>query len=128
MNGPAIETIFYTLPENQNEREQFVKYWREIVDRVTVGRISKSFANIKKGKNTTLSRRKNCWTLWNRMTIFWNGDVTFCGCDVEGDYVLGNLKEQSIKEIWNNKKLLSIKKLHKKKQFQKIPLCAKCDM
>ena len=126
--GPSIEVIFYTVPENENEKEQFVKYWREIVDCVIICKISKSFANLKKGKNTTMPRRKNCWILWNRMTILWNGDVTFCGCDIDGDYVLGNLKEQSIKEIWNSEQLLSIKKLHDKKQFHKIPLCSKCDI
>ncbi|MFW6149154.1 MAG: SPASM domain-containing protein [Atribacterota bacterium] len=127
MCGPVIRTIFYTVPENKDEKEKFVEYWREIVDIVIVSRISKSFSEYKGEKITTPLRKKNCWILWNRMTIFWNGDVTFCGCDVDGDYVLGNLKEQSIKEIWNSKKLLAIKKIHKKKQFQKIPLCARCD-
>ena len=127
--GPSIETIFYPVPENENETDQYVKYWYGIVDRVIVRRISKSFANLKKEeKNITMPRRKNCWILWNRLTIFWNGDVTFCGCDIDGDYVLDNLKEKSIKEIWNSKQLLSIKKLHDKKQFQKNPICSNCDM
>jgi len=129
VNGPAIETVFFTMPENQHERDQFTKYWKGRVDHVTVyEKISKYFSDYDKMVPLNIHRKKTCPGLWERMIIFWNGDVPLCVADINGKYILGNLKNQSIKEIWNSKQLLSIKKLHEEKQFQKFPLCSMCDM
>ena len=128
MNGPVIKTDFYIMPENEHEKKQFVKYWSWIVDYARIkGRISEGFRNYKRKQNNILPRKHTCWSLWNRLTILWNGNVTICCQDVDGDYVLGSLKEQSIREIWNSKQLLAVKKLHEEKQFQKFPLCSNCD-
>jgi radical SAM protein with 4Fe4S-binding SPASM domain len=128
MNGPIIETVMYIMPENKNEEAQFNKYWRGIVDHVRrVGNISEQFAKHKKEDNSIPSRNKTCKNLWERMTIFWNGDVTICCADLDGNYVLGNLKEKSIRDIWNSNQLLLIRKFHKEKNFKKIPFCLKCD-
>ncbi|MBY8999028.1 MAG: SPASM domain-containing protein [Candidatus Thorarchaeota archaeon] len=62
------------------------------------------------------------------MTIGWNGDVILCCNDVDGEFILGNLSDQSISEIWNSKRLLAIKRIHKQKQFERIPICHTCDM
>jgi radical SAM protein with 4Fe4S-binding SPASM domain len=126
-SGPTVELVFFVIPENEHEAKQFVKYWHKIVDHVWIWHPSKSFWEYKKEEKITAFRKKTCHDLWKRMTVFWNGDVTMCCPDIDGEYILGNLKKQSIKEIWNCKQLLSIKKLHEEKQFQKIPLCSKCD-
>lgn len=128
-NGPVIETNFYILPENAHEEEKYVNKWRKYVDHVRVsGVISESFSKYKQKRNNIQLRTQTCLHLWQIMTVFWNGDVTVCCQDVDGDWILGNLNEQSIREIWNNKRLLVIKKIHKEKLFEKLPFCHKCDM
>jgi radical SAM protein with 4Fe4S-binding SPASM domain len=128
VNGPIIEVIFYRMPENLREEAQFVKHWRGIVDHVhPVGNISNSYAKYKTGAISTPLRARTCKLLWERMVIFWNGDVTICAQDVDGEYVLGNMREKSIKEIWNCNKLLAIKKLHTENNFKKVRLCLRCD-
>jgi len=128
INGPVIETIFYLMPENEQEKDQFMEYWSGKVDHATiVGRISKSFSEYKKGSIVIAPRVHTCVNLWERMSVFWNGDVTLCCIDVNGDYILGSLKEESIMKVWNCQQLLSIKKLHEEKQFRKFPFCANCD-
>jgi radical SAM protein with 4Fe4S-binding SPASM domain len=128
-NGPVIETIFYTMAENEHEKERYVKYWQGIVDHARLGgRVSESFSEYKRETGTIAPRERTCPVLWDRMTIFWNGDVTVCCQDVDGDWVLGNLNERSIREIWNCEQLLAIRNIHKEKQFEKIPFCYKCDM
>jgi len=128
VNGPIIEVIFYPMSENQGEEAQFDNYWRGIVDHVHPGRqISKSFAEYKTNGTPYPIRKQTCKNLWERMTVYWNGDVTICIQDFDGDHVLGNLREKSIKEIWNGEKLLSIKKLHNENNFENLALCSKCD-
>jgi radical SAM protein with 4Fe4S-binding SPASM domain len=92
------------------------------------GDISESFAVYKRDAKSLPIRTDTCANLWQKFVIFWNGDVTMCCEDVDGDWILGNLNEQSIHEIWNSEKMLAIKRIHIKKQFRKIPLCYTCDM
>ena len=50
-NGPIIETVFYSMPENIHEKEQYTKKWQDIVDRlVPVNEISEQFSDFKTGK------------------------------------------------------------------------------
>ena len=128
INGPVIETVMYVMSENEKEEAKFLKYWRNVVDHVRrVGPISQQFAKYKRGDDLLSPRTKTCKNLLERMTIYWNGDVTLCAADLDGAHVLGNLMEKSIKEIWNGKDLINIKKLHKEKNFQSLQLCSNCD-
>jgi len=129
VNGPIVETVFFAMPENEHETERFVKKWRGIVDHVRLGGgISESFSEYKRDTKSLAVRTKTCVNLWQKMVVFWNGDVTMCCEDVDGHWILGNLNEQSISEIWNSERLLAIKRIHKERRFQKIPLCYTCDM
>jgi radical SAM protein with 4Fe4S-binding SPASM domain len=129
VNGPVIETVFYRMPENEHEEDEFVEKWRGVVDHVRMaGDISRSFSEYKLNGESLAVRSNPCVNLWQKMTVFWNGDVTMCIQDVDGDWVLGNLNEQSISEIWNSEKLLAIKRNHKGMQFEDLPFCHTCDM
>ncbi len=129
INGPVIETVHYIMPENQHETESYMRKWTGVVDHVRLsGEISQSFAQYEQDVNTPVARTKPCLNLWQKMTIGWEGNVVLCVNDVGADVVLGNLNEQTISEIWNSKKLLAIKRFHKQKQFDKIPICEYCDM
>ena len=61
------------------------------------------------------------------MAVFWNGDVPFCGEDKDGKYIIGNLRDQTIEEIWLGEKLTRYKKIHEAGEFSKIPICEYCD-
>jgi radical SAM protein with 4Fe4S-binding SPASM domain len=129
VNGPVIETIFYRMPENEHEEAQYVKYWRGRVDHARLGGdISISFSKFKQKGYAIPLRTRTCANLWEKITVFWNGDVPLCCQDVDGEWILGNLGKDSIESIWNCEQLLSVKQLHKERNFEEIPLCVKCDM
>jgi radical SAM protein with 4Fe4S-binding SPASM domain len=129
VNGPVIETIFYTMPENQHEESDFARKWRGVVDHVRMsGEISQSFSEYKQDGVQHHVRKDVCSNLWEKMTIFWDGRVTLCCQDVDGDWILGNLNHQTISEVWNNERLLAIKRIHKRKQLELVPFCYACDM
>jgi len=66
-----------------------------------------------------------CYFLWNATAIFWNGDVVPCCRDAQGDYIMGNILNDSIKSIWNNNKYKSFRKMVLKNQ-KDIQLCKLC--
>jgi len=57
-------------------------------------------------------------------TILWNGDVLLCRQDINGEYLLGNLREQNMVEI--SKKIEEVWQAHRDRKYDKIPLCANC--
>jgi radical SAM protein with 4Fe4S-binding SPASM domain len=129
VNGPVIDTVFYRMRENEHEEEQFIEKWRGVVDHVRLGGdISQSFSDYKLDGKTHPVRTEVCVNLWEKMTVFWNGDVTLCCRDVDGDWIMGNLNEQTISEIWNSKRLLAIKRIHKAEQLERFSFCYTCDM
>lgn len=128
LNGPIIETVFYKMPENEHEAHEFSRHWQGIVDHVhPVGEISKQFANYEVDGAAIPVRNNTCNNLWERMTVFWNGDVSTCIADLNGELIFGNLENKKITELWNCDELLRIRSMHKRKEFSKLKLCAKCD-
>lgn len=72
------------------------------------------------------AERKPCLTLWNSLVIYWNGDVSPCCRDWNGECILGNMKNETIRHIWNNEKMVNLRKLHIQGKFDDIPLCKDC--
>ena len=80
----------------------------------------------KEGKQVPKNKMSNhCWKLWNANVITWDGTIVPCCFDKDAQHKLGNLKDQSFKEIWHNK---NYKKFRKDitKSRKAIDICANC--
>jgi len=44
----------------------------------------------------------HCWRMWSGTVITWDGQVVPCCFDKDAEHSMGNLKNHSLKEIWNN--------------------------
>ena len=55
-----------------------------------------------------------------------DGRACVCCQDVRGDFVVGDLKTQTLKEIWEVG-MGNVKKEHLAFNQEKLPLCDKCD-
>lgn len=73
-------------------------------------------------------KRYPCYHLWLSPAIHWNGDVSICCDDWGKKTVLGNIKNQTIQEIWNSKKIKQYRQSHLKGNYHQVPLCEKCDV
>lgn len=67
-----------------------------------------------------------CHRLWSSITVLVDGTVALCCLDYEGDYVLGDTKTQTIKEIINSDLYKEIRSNHLNGKF--LSKCASCDM
>ncbi len=82
----------------------------------------------KKGDGTYLPKNKmanHCWKLWHANVITWDGLVVPCCFDKDALHKLGNLGNQSFKEIWHNENYRRFRKelMTGRKQ---IDICANC--
>ncbi len=73
-------------------------------------------------------RYKVCQYPWLSPIISCYGDVGVCCNDIHFILKLGNIKKNSLKEIWTNKKAEQLRFLHITNQLEKTPdkICLKC--
>ncbi len=82
------------------------------------------------GDRGALRRQKDyspCTFLWHALIIFWDGSVLPCTQDFFGYYTLGNVKDSSIREIWNNEKMQTLRRKILAQDIADLETCSQCD-
>lgn len=67
----------------------------------------------------------HCWKLWHACVITWDGMVVPCCFDKDAQYRMGNLQEQSLREVWQQKPYQDFRKNILKGRDQ-IDICTNC--
>jgi len=123
LKRPLIRVQMVKMKENEKEVEDFVRFWIPIANRVAV-----STKRDIGGGNQKKIEHFICPQIWQRLMICWDGAVRMCCGDWQGEINLGNIKEKSIYEIWHSEKLERIRKIHSEGNFDKMPVCASCEV
>lgn len=116
---------------NRHEYPQFASFWRQYVDR-----IDSVDANYWGGalKNKIGTKRPSvnsesyfpCYRLWSELTVLWDGRVSMCCQDFNGEIILGDANDQSLDEIWRGPKITELREKHRASRLGDIPLCKNC--
>ncbi len=130
---PKIILDFLKFDLNHQETSKFIQKWSKQVDHVCISQIH-DWANQKK-LNTGMSFQNYvefshtpCRLPFTEMLINWDGTVSLCCQDIDGQVILGNLNQQSLTHIWQNKKYQNIRQSHLNLQTQKLKLCQNCKL
>lgn len=67
----------------------------------------------------------HCWKLWHSAVITWNGSVVPCCFDKDATHLMGDLKRNTLKEIWSNKSYKDFRKSLGKGRSE-IDICTNC--
>ena len=69
-----------------------------------------------------------CTQLWKWMVVYWDGSTVLCCADMFSQTVVGDLKTNSITEVWNGPVMKKFReKMVERKRFE-IPICQDCDI
>lgn len=142
---PFIIFQFLVVRHNEHQIEEVKKLAREIgVDQVRLKTAqvydyekdpnnliphNSKYSRYKKDKKGKMKFNGNnanhCWRLWHDPVITWDGTVVPCCFDKDAQHKLGSLKEQSFKQLWNNKNYQHFRSqvLQSRKN---IDICANC--
>ena len=60
--------------------------------------------------------------------VFWDGSVTVCCADINGELCVGDITKESFEEIWRNSRLDHIRKMLIEKDYSRISICDQCDL
>ena len=85
--------------------------------------------NDKDLKSRSHYSKQYCEYPWLSLTIMADGNVVPCTQISNNELVLGNVKENTLEEIWNGEKYKELRKMHVTGKFPKGHKCnEKCDM
>ncbi len=121
------------MKENSDQAHSFNEMWRGL--RTTIpyvkqcadwgGQVEKLPAILHRYPPT--EKRAHCGSLWTELTILWDGSVVPCCVDFDKKYVLGNVTERSLSEIWNGHSMQELRKKLINGKHNEIALCKNCD-
>lgn len=122
--SPLTRVSMVLMEDNKDEYEKFVDLFKDIVDVVAYVEYREPMPIEKTEYNSDFA----CSQLWQRMFIAWDGDVIPCCVDSEKDMIMGNVHNDSIKNIWNSDKYRELREDHKLGKYHNHWRCRKCDL
>lgn len=69
-----------------------------------------------------------CTLPWTDLTINWKGEVVACCYDLKSTYVIGNVNEQALLEIWNSERMLELRRKLLAGEYADMELCRSCSL
>ena len=117
----------YTGHANRKPGKNLINYniFKRLLNEVLTNRAGTS-PNKKSNKSFSDNYGFCEWPL-QQFNITANGKVSQCCCDLTFSYPMGDIKTQSIKEIWYGKKFMDLRKNLSIGNRKYSPLCNNCD-
>lgn len=116
---------FVRMNENEDELENFYRFWNEKINKVLIQKYDNLAGQIKSRCVADLSpvNRNVCWHLKRDMYILQNGNVLLCKEDAFEKNIIGNIFTDEIKII--REKIFETYLQHSEKNYK--GLCENCD-
>jgi MoaA/NifB/PqqE/SkfB family radical SAM enzyme len=122
LKTPIIYLCFVEMKINKKEKKDFFNFWSSLVDNINFLPCWERECT-KKKKNI---KRRPCYRLWNQLIICNDGLVSQCVNDWNCRNPLGDIKKQSLKEIWASKKMDGLREDHLENRQNNLILCKTC--
>lgn len=108
-------------------REKFKNFWIKRSDHVTSSYPFERWNTYENQVHKDIN--DPCENLWDRMYIWFDGKVNPCDADYKSNLSFGNIKENNIKNIWNNNQINNLRISHlndKRHDFNPCDRCGAC--
>ncbi|MCX7972946.1 MAG: radical SAM protein [Candidatus Aminicenantes bacterium] len=110
-----VEVTMVIYEETIDEVKGFLNEWQNLVNAVN---FQPRFFSLPR------ARRTPCRDLWRLLVVLWDGRVTPCCVDYNGELVLGRADVQRLSDIFNSSSMRVLRKQHLRKKWS--GLCAQC--
>jgi len=115
---------FRGLPLNGFRMIQPHRFAGQIQESVTANR----FGYLKGKRGESKVGYLPCPYLWHSLTITWDGKIVPCCMAFEEKYILGQVQQNKILDVWNSKKMQNLRRKIKEKKYEEVSLCRNCDL
>ncbi len=116
--------------KNKEMQQKFLDYWK---DKDVFAYIKSQdnrwlFENDKDLENFSHYAKQYCEYPWTSLTVMAEGNVVPCTQISNNELVLGNIKEESLEDIWNGENFRKLRQMHITGNFPKGHKCSeRCD-
>ncbi len=128
---PLLTVQFIKMKKNMARIPEFVEMFKDKVDFVSVTNVSSTCGDPKILKESTIDystlEKIPCSEIRLRLSVLWNGDVTVCCNDFDGFLKIGNVKTESLMDLWHGEKANAIREKHTRRDFSGL-ICDVCSI
>jgi len=117
-----VEMRMIDMPENKHEQAAYVDYWKPVVDEVLIVPL---YRWPWEGQEKPVL--KPCLKIVDEMFFYTDGSAPLCCWDSAGRGIVGNVKEESVLDIWNGRVMAAMRTLLDRGRRDLIHLCSRCD-
>lgn len=124
---PLVRVSFLRNKINEHEEAEFDNQWRGVVDIITYQNMTE-IPDIDSGLtlNKNITNTTGCSFPFKQLLVDNEGDILPC-CKMGGKKLaLGNIKDMTLKQAWNSKKMKNLKWIHKNNLWTENDVCTKC--
>jgi len=97
------------------------------VEKTKLNKSQKELLSELKNKESMIEERyKNCPEIFGKVSIDWDGQITACCLDYNRKMIIGDIKLDSLYNIFHNDIANKYRKILREHEFEKIPHCSRC--
>lgn len=116
-----VQTIWPAISENP---EEFYNIFNPITDQIASNPLIDYLGN---DSSIVYEENFTCPQLWERLVIGSDGRVMLCANDEMGTHIIGDVKNESIHEIWHGEKINKAREIHVKHNgVKEMQVCKQC--
>jgi radical SAM protein with 4Fe4S-binding SPASM domain len=98
--------------------------WTDV--RIQGGNMLKTIGELSVEEHDERNRLKPCGLLWNGLHVDYEGDMTLCCVDFDGEMLVGNIKQRGLLDCWNGPEMRECRRLHLSSSLDVNSLCYRC--
>jgi len=114
--------LSFVRQNNSAEEQAFIREWSQIADKIHITDLHNWAGTLNAKSDVNFP----CYRLWLTFTVLWDGRVSMCCADFDGRHVFGDLRTQSIAEVWNSPLYRAARRQHLESGGPEI--CRSCDL
>ena len=117
---PLVRVSFIEHPYNVHELEPFISFWQDKVDFID----AQTFYDYRlQDDGPPRTKKRDCLDPYRRLAVHATGLVVPCASDFGLDLHIGNVKNQSLEEIWNGAGLAKVREDLMRNSNSKCAFC-----
>jgi spore coat polysaccharide biosynthesis protein SpsF len=125
---PFIRVKIMEFGDTVDEIKGFVRKWTPVADQVQVTGVH-SWSGAIESLGVTDEHppeRYPCSLMWFMLAVNWNGPVSICSVDWNLTTVVGDIRENTLHEIWNGDRMKAARLSHLEGRWGYLPVCKEC--
>ena len=114
--------LSFVRQNNSADEQAFIAEWSRVADKIHITDLHNWAGTL----NERTEVQFPCYRLWLTFTVLWDGRVSMCCADFDGRHIFGDLRTQTIADVWNSPLYRAARRQHLEDGGPGI--CRSCDL